>query len=260
MADMPSTGSLEREDRVIQQLVKHLQSSGATVTVVARPDRDVEHELTVDVVLRIDDEEWAVDVCALAHSPNKPMAVRRADEVLHKALEPIAEAHQVAIHVTCVAQEGEPGTPWGSDYYAAIVAEALRLAPNGPADMMVIDDGTYVHIVDAGQEPSSAWSGDVQVSTWLNSSPDIAEQVTNSLGTPIGSKLRGQLSVAREAGYRTALLLDAVAPADTGNWRHFDAGPLSVAAALDSLDVGNRGLDAAWLCDGQGHIHQVLPS
>ena len=227
--------------------------------LVGRPDRESGNPLSVDAVIRIDGESWAIDVCSLAHAATFPVAQERARTVLMRELDPIAAAHGVRIAVTCRAVDGQPGESWGADYYAHIVAEAARLAVLGPAeDFTVIGDGTYVWIRPQNEAAAGDQQKDVSIQIWLGQSPEIAKEVERDMAAPLAKKLSGQLAGAKAAGLKIGLLLDAVAPQDTGNWRHFEAGEISVAQALATLNAEERGLEAAWFCHASGKIIRVL--
>lgn len=205
---MPTPGSLASEDEAIDALMRHLTARGHSARLRSRPDRQPEHLLTVDAELDIDGVRWAVDVCAASFSPLLRPASDRAESLLRSALEPIAAAAGVGIHVQCVAQEGAPGAPWGVEYYQALIAAALALAPEGIGASRTVTDGAHVEIIDR----SDANRHGVQISIWLGRSPDIAAELTRDLRTPIHNKLTGQLQRAREAGLRVGLVIDARRP------------------------------------------------
>lgn len=254
---MPSPGSLAEEERAVAALCAALTAAGRPAHPTGRqPDRDPEDPLTIDAVIDVNGVEHVVDVCSVTIDSRWPQAINRADLILTAALDQEAAAAGLVVDVTLVPQVGDPGQPWGTGYYEGIIQTARRLLPEGPGmEDEVIDDGTYVRI---RTHPQTDDGRHVVLRPWLSASPDILEETTKNLAPPVEKKLNGQLANAKAAGYPVILLLDQVAPPDTGLWRNFMASPSTIAQAIAPLLAAQPGIvDEVWLRDAQGEIHSV---
>jgi hypothetical protein len=207
-------------------------------------------------VISVDGVDVAVDVCSVTIDPRWPQAIKRAERVLGAALEEAARRAGVVVDVTLVPQTGPPGEPWGEEYYQRIIDVARGLLPCGPSDEDVeVDDDTYVQVVP---HPQTDDGRHVVVHSWLSSSPDVRKSTEEALTAPVEKKLTGQLANAKSSGYPVILLLDQVAPSDTGLWRQFMASPSTIALAVAPLLVSHPSIvDEVWLRDSAGTMHSV---
>ena len=88
---MPTEDAKRREDEVIDLVVRSLCDHGRRTVVVDRPDRRQSQKpggLTVDVILEIDGEKWAMDVMALTWHPDLIPAVEQLTTQLTKKFGP----------------------------------------------------------------------------------------------------------------------------------------------------------------------------
>ena len=240
----------EHEDAALEALRDELVSRGHAAKIIAQPDRDSLHPLTVDALIVIDDVEWAIDHCLLSGSVDLPAARAEADRALSDRLETLAQTHHCTIFVRLMPQTGETGTCWGSDYYDRIVAAVERaltvstMHASGPSDT----DGQVTIDIVQNDAPAVV----LQYASNLDGNISIGAQLDAGLRAPLLKKLDGQLQTAKQRGWPTALLLDQHPRPDSRSHTIRMAGPSAVAAAAARIVADHSRdnppvLDQIWL-------------
>ena len=105
------------EDAALKAFRDELTARGREAVIAAYPDRDPQHPLDVDALVRIDGEEWAVDHSLIARPPTLIPALKQAGKVLKDKLMRIAQDSRCNLLVSYQPQVGQPGKKWGTDYY-----------------------------------------------------------------------------------------------------------------------------------------------
>ena len=234
----------DHEDAALQALCAELQARGHDATITTRPDADPRHPLTVDALFTVDGEEWAVDHCLLSRPPLLRPALNAAEAALKDKLGALAREHGCLISVSYLPQTGERGTRWGEDYYNDLIEMAKEAIETGQFMTSVGGSATAAAI------PSENPGVSLVALTSMTLNPSVGSQIELGLRTPLLKKLNGQLRRAKEAGYRTALLLDQIPRPGSHTVRL--AGPTTVASVANRIirDHGlasHKVLDQVWL-------------
>lgn len=234
----------DHEDAALQALCWELRARGHDAMITSRPDADPQRPLTVDALFAIDGEEWAVDHCLLSRPPLLAPALKAAEAALKDKLGALAREHGRLISVSYLPQTGERGRKWGEDYYNELIEMAQRAIETG--EFTTSADG----FATAAALPTETPDVSLVAFTSMTMNPSIGSQIELGLRTPLLKKLDGQLRRAKDAGYRTALLLDQVPrPGSHTVWL---AGPTTVASVANVIIRDHRQthakvLDQVWL-------------
>ncbi|MGW1167846.1 hypothetical protein [Streptomyces sp. NPDC002550] len=232
------------EDVALQALCVELRARGHDATIITRPDADPQHPLTVDALFAIDGEEWAIDHCLLSRPPLLTPALNAAETALKDKLGALAREHGCLISVSYLPQTGERGTKWGEDYYNKLIEMAKE----------AIQTGAFVTGADgcatAAAVPTETPDVSLVAFTSMTTNPSIGSQIELGLRAPLLKKLDGQFRVAKDAGYRTALLLDQ--QPRPGSHTVWLGGPTTIAAVANGIMRNHREsnpkvLDQVWL-------------
>ncbi|MFJ8347648.1 hypothetical protein ACIQ9J_14990 [Streptomyces sp. NPDC094153] len=253
------TSKSEHEDEALRLLCSELTARGLQATITAHPDRDPCHLLSVDALISVDGEEWAVDHCLLSRAQSLPTAMRAAEGALQAELDQIAVASGHMIVASYLPQTGALGERWGEDYYKRII-ELSKQAVAG-REWVHGDDG----FATVRAIPSETPGAFLAPFTDTTGNPLVSAQVAAGLREPLLRKLDGQLKRAQEAGYRTALLLDQVPRPGTQSHTVWMASPTVVAGVVASIarehrEKNARVLDQVWLRPGLPASPLVAPA
>jgi hypothetical protein len=253
------TAKSEHEDEALRLLCSELTGRGLQATITAHPDRDPRHPLSVDALIRVDGDEWAVDHCLLSRAQSLPTAMRAAESALQAELDQIAVASGQMIVASYLPQTGALGERWGEDYYKRITELAKRAVTTG--GLVPGDDG----FATVQAIPSETAGAVLTPFTDTTGNPLVSAQVTAGLREPLLKKLDGQLKRAQEAGYRTALLLDQVPRPGAQSHTVWMASPTVVAGVAASIlrehrEKNARVLDQVWLRPGLPASPLVAPA
>ena len=244
---MPTSAAERREDRVIELVIADLVRSRRVVTLLDRPDRNAERAdgLTVDAELAVDEERWAMDVTTLRWYEGLEGAVQKLESRLVREFGSRLEAVGQTLTVTCHVSTDEH-----------VIRSLVDLA----RDAVVSGQNK-----ERGDETVSLWPwspelGAVKVEPWLGQSANLREEIILSSGEPLGKKLRGQLSRARELGYRTFLAIDQRGSPDLRFGANFLPLPGTIVAAVEDVETEARdSFDVLVLIREDNTVHWIRP-
>jgi len=251
---MPDT---DLEDDAIDLLILHLNRSGHTADLRDRPDRrkpkDQVDGLTVDALIEIDGEPFAVDVVRATLSGDD----MRATDAWHKRVLPLLEkaAQEEGVKCEVRARPPDPVLQRAQDQEEFVMAarRAMRRTVSGPAQMI---EGSKIEATVSRDCPDASVLRRVYSSRSYRIDPDepVHENLSRSLGEALRKKLRGQLKRARALGYPTGILIDQRYDpvhwlAHPGNFRLIVHRVLAQEGAA---------LDAAWVIAQSGKIIDLL--
>jgi len=193
----------KHEDDALSALVDELTSRGRQAAVVRNPDRVNADPLTVDAILSIDGQDWAVDHFVLAWQPDLVGALEAADRLLQPQLDALVQAHTCGLLVRYRPHSRDKYTRQQiADYYCAVVALAKDAVRTGDASL---EDGATFAFSFPSEPPV------VHLQADTDTSPDgsiwLGDQIEAGL-TTLRKKLSGQLLTAKAAGLRVAILID----------------------------------------------------
>lgn len=205
-------------------MVRSLCDHGHQTQVVDRPDRHKSQEperLTVDVILDIDGEKWAMDVMALTWHPDLTPAVEKLTTQLTKEFGPKLTAMKKTMFLRAHVSPDQ--------FVQDSLVEIVRSA---------IDSGEYVRRGDTSVkfDPWEEQVGAVWVGTWLQGSFRVQDEIFNSAGPSIAKKLRGQALRAHELGFRTMLAMDQRGSRDLKYGANYLAHPQTIRIALERTE------------------------
>jgi len=255
----PMTATSDQEDAALQAFCDELTARGHQTRITCNPDRDQHHHLTVDALIDIDGEQWAVDHCLLSRPPQLPPAMKNAEAALQTRLDAIAQEHGRMIVASYLPQTGAVGQQWGTAYYDKLIELAKQAVTT---DGLVGGDDGFA----TAQAVPSQTPGVVLVPfTDTTGNPLTSAQIDAGLRTPLLEKLDGQLKRAKEAGHRTALLLDQLPRPGTNSHTVWNAGPTTIAAVTqhilrDHQQQNPKVLDQVWLRPATPASPLVAPS
>ncbi|WP_329553666.1 hypothetical protein [Streptomyces sp. NBC_00696] len=243
------TAKSEHEDEALRLFCSELTARGFQATITSHPDRDPHHPLSVDALISVDGDEWAVDHCLLSRAQNLPAAMKAAEAALQAKLDQIAVANGQMIVASYLPQTGTLGERWGEGYYERIIDLAKQAVTAG--GLVAGDDGFATVQAIPSETPGAA----LTPFTDTTGNPLVSAQVTAGLREPLLKKLDGQLRKAQEAGYRTALLLDQVPRPGAQSHTVWMASPTVVAGVTASIlqehrEKNGHVLDQVWLRPG----------
>ena len=221
---MPTEDANRREDEVIDLVVRSLCDHGRRTLVVDRPDRRQSQKpggLTVDVILEIDGEKWAMDVMALTWRRDRNPAVDKLAARLTKEF----GSKLIAINKTMFLIAHVSLDQAVQDSLVELVRSAL-------------DSGKNLRCRDESVEfyPWQFRLGPVCVQPWLQTSFRVSEEIFNSAGPSIAKKLRGQALRARELGFRAMLAMDQRGSRDLKYGANYMAHPQTIRIALERTE------------------------
>lgn len=236
----------DHEDTALAAFCDELTARGCRVRVTAHPDRYPGHPLSVDALIDIDGEEWAIDHCLLSRPPQLPPAMNAAEAALQTKLDQIAHQHGRVIVASYLPQTGTKGQQWGAAYYDKLIELAEQAAAT--EGLTSGDDGFATVQAIPSQTPGAV----LVPFTDTTASPFTITQLDAGLREPFLRKLDGQLRRAKEAGYPTALLLDQLPRPGGNSHTVWNAGPTTVAAVAarilrDHQQQNPNVLDQVWL-------------
>ena len=231
------------EDAALQALVDQLNSRGRPAAIVSRPDRDGSSlpGLTVDAIIGIDGQDWAVDHCLLSRPPDLPGALAAAAGALQPRLDAVAQQYQCGLAVSYLPQStSQHSRQEIGDYYNEVVATAERAAQ---AKMFVGADENMA----ADYFPSTPPVAHLMPFTDTIGSPRMSDQVNAGLAATLDKKLTGQLARAKALGFPVALLIDQV-PRPGKQSTVVSASPMLIARVVQqSLNAHPGVVDQVWL-------------
>ena len=246
-SEMPTPAAEQREDRVIELVTADLVRSGRAAALLDRPDRNSERmdSLTVDAELAVDDERWAMDVTTLRWQQSLEGAVQKLQARLEKEFSAQLKAASRTLCVTCHVSTAET--------VIRSIVELARQAVLSGRDQVRGDEAATLW-------PWSPELGAVEVQPWLGQSANLREEIVLSSGQPLAKKLRGQLSRARELGYRTCLAIDQHGSPDLKFGANFLPLPGTIVAAVEEVEaeVGDS-FDAVVLIREDDAVHWIRP-
>lgn len=246
---MPSPAACEREDRVIELIIDNLSRSGREVNLKGRPDRlpaDDTGGLTVDALLQIDEECWALDVMTLRWGQQYEGFVEKLTRELNRRFGGQLRNMKRTLCVTCSVNSEK-----------SHFQELLTMA----ASAMASPEGCRgIGLEEARLWPWSPGIGPVEVQPWLGQSANVREDLRLSSGNALKKKLLGQFQRAREMGYRTCLAIDQRGASDLKYGANFLAIPQIVVAFLEEIEaeVGTS-LDLAAIIHENDGVSWVRP-
>jgi len=213
---MPKPMAADREDNVLDLVCTSLSQGERKLQVVDRPDRRPPSAVPpVDAIIRVingdHDEEWAADVCLASKKfdPRLPPAMKELEAALTPPLTQLATLANRVLWISCCAHvrpDRVPSKEWRAlmnEYYINIYDRAvIALArPNGEWTDSEVGIRWFEHGLEANEKRV--------VLSYRH--PFLHESFAFS--PKVRLKLTGQLRRARDAGYRTLLILDQESPA-----------------------------------------------
>jgi hypothetical protein len=251
------TGKHAHEDLALTALCDELTARGRAAKLISHPDRDGDDpQLTVDALMDVNGILWAVDHCLVSRSPELPAAMRDGEKALRRPLEAVAESTHTSLAVQYQPQAGTTRADKrrGAAYYQAVIQLAQRACntavPVAAADGVVMIQG---------------WP-DWQPKVYLQAVADLTgniflgTQIEAGLKAALTKKLTGQLKRAKDAGYKTALLLDQTPRPGTQSMPIRIASPAGIAAVVQRiLDQHPSVVDQVWLQSGETVPRFVAP-
>jgi hypothetical protein len=230
------------EDEALVALADELNSRGRKAVIVRSPDRDPSDPLTVDAIIRIDGQDWAVDHCMLSSPPDLPGALTAAEKALQPRLDAVAEQYQCGLIVTYQPQsKARHDKQHIDDYYDEVVRAAERAAQTGcfvgePDDFVTADrfssSPPVAHLISYVDTAGSR---------------GISDQVEAGIRDALEKKLTGQLARAKDCGLPVALLIDQI-PRLGRQGTVRSASPRLIARAVqESLNAHPGIVDQIWL-------------
>lgn len=233
----------QHEDSALQALADELRVQGHQAAVVANPDRDDSHTLTVDATIEIDGTEWAVDHMLLSRPANLQPAMAEAETALQNRLDAVAKAHKLSLLVSYLPQAKADHTKKQiDDYYASVVQLAEQAGTtNSPAWG---DDG----MASAQPFPGMPSAAHLAPFTDTTGSALLGTQLEAGLKTPLAKKLTGQLKDAKDKGWPTILVLDQLPRPGSNSRTVWIASPAGIATVVQRIMNDHRGVvDQVWL-------------
>lgn len=246
------------EREAVRSFTRELARRGRRALVVSWPE-DEERDprgLTVDALLDIDGELYAVDHSRVTYGPRVVPALVESDRRLAERLERLAAAHGRAIVVSLAPPDGSPGA---RDAFLDLVVELAEAALLDGTSYLADDGATSVQLL-----PTPTIRGGpnrVAIFGRLASTPSVEEQVRSALRAPVEKKLSRQLARARSLGYRAILLLDQYPPPAAVAPSNELAAPATIASVMGDLVVDHPGvLTESWLRDAGRRWHVLTGS
>lgn len=255
MTDQPRD-KFEQEDRVVRSFLKHLQVLRIHSDLVERPDRCAVDDrtypkVTSDALVRITTGDttvnWAVDVTSLA-APGEHVVVLNA---LHERLEPLAQQHKVVITITGGV------TPRTNELQGVQDAVTQALRPGERTGSMSTHGlGITWRPAACAEDPGLQ----IQAMILRSNSAELSQQVEETLRSPLTDKATNQARRAREAGCRTAVVIDRVGHQKIGQGSHWLVRcPNTIGEAVDNiLATLDHALDAVLLHGLNGDWHLLF--
>ena len=224
---MPTPAAERREDEVLALVTADLIQSGRSAALVDRPDRNPARAdgLTVDAELSVDGERWAMDVTTLRWRRDLEGSVQKLKARLERELGAQLRATSRTLVLTCHVTSDEP--------VIRTLVELARRAVVSGLDQMLGDEAAVLW-------PWSPELGPVEVQPWLGQAADLREEIVLSSGEQITKKLQGQLSRARDLGFRTCLAIDQRGSSDLKFGANFMPLPGTIAAAVGQTEAAAK--------------------
>ena len=213
------TDAAERFDRrAIREFCESLSAqTGVTATVLCHPEDDSSSPLTVDALLDISGEVWAVDHVRLVYDCALIPAVDDIADRLRSALQQLATEHDRYLIVnylppglsSTASEKGRAGKRAREAERAAFVDKIVGLAMQAvtTGDDRFLHDGLNT-VRFALSRPSDGER--VHLMAWGSGGTFLDAQVAAGLADALRAKVADQLANAKEAGYRVMLLIDQV--------------------------------------------------
>jgi hypothetical protein len=220
---MPTPAAKRREEQVIALITADLIRSGRSAALVDRPDGNPDRAdgLTVDAELSVDGERWAMDVTTLRWRRDLEGSVQKLKTRLEKEFGAQLRATGRMLVLTCHVSSDEP-----------VIRSLIELARRAVASGLDQTRGDEAAVL----VPSMPELGLVEVQPWLGQSANLREEILLSSGEPFTKKLKGQLSRARELGYRTCLAIDQRGSPDLQFGANVMPLPGTIAAAVTHVE------------------------
>jgi hypothetical protein len=245
---MPTLDDKANEQVAILGLCAALRLRGTPATILKVPEDDPSDPLTVDALLRLDGQEWAVEHARVAYQSRLVPASDSVRRALQGPLEELTKGRGRGLWVSVLPPPPPIGSPEGRAYCERVRSVAEAALDSGEAAFD--DDGfTTVQLID---DPT------VAICTFLAADPRKGSQVEEGIAGAVRKKLSGQLLRAKQAGYKVLLLLDQVQPASSRQPSRFLASPQTVAAVVRPLLDAQQGVvDEVWLRDPHANFHML---
>lgn len=189
----------EFEQGALEDLLLALGERGHDAQDLCAPDLDDSDELNVDARFTIDGTEWAVEHIRVVYEENLIPADKFARSELEVGLRPLADEHDVIIHVSLYPPRWEKGGKRPQDFYAEVI-ERGRRAVVAMKDDVQRDAQIYVR----KGEP------EVVVYGWTTDDASLHNQLVKGLKDPLYKKKAKQFLPAKRLGLPVLLLLDQV--------------------------------------------------
>jgi hypothetical protein len=248
---MPST-TFER-DAITGFLNQLTAETGAEVGPVSHPEDDPRNPLTVDALVEVDGESWAIDHMRLVYERTVIPSADDAHRRLRESLREVARRHGRSLNVAVLpprrhcAMTGEQINA----YYARIVAKAEESAASGQ-NWFDLDATTSVQVRDRQDAPNPP---SVEIATWMAEDASIEAQVVAALQEPVREKVRGQLAAAKAAGSRVLLLIDQMQDPTRRQPALFLASPATVTHVVLGILGGTPDIvDSVWFRSTNGLV------
>ncbi len=241
---VPTADAEDREDRVVVLVVEALVSAGSDVVLLDRPDRNPDREdgLTVDAELCVDGKQWALDVMVLRWRSDLESSWAKLEKRVADALGKDLERANRSLTLSCHPPSNNDAA---TDRLVALAAEAVRTGERQQREDQL-----------AVVRPRQPGDSLVKICPLLASTSHIRSEIERSSGPALQKKLAGQLTRARNQGYRVALALDQRGASDSTVGANFLPQRETVASVVAGREeeVGIS-LDAVYLVDTEDSFH-----
>lgn len=245
----PPENKHEQEDAVLSSLLNALRGGGVAARVIEHPDRLRTEErrfsrLTCDALVDCGTGPlWAVDVMSVTAHPD----LVGVPLMLVDRLRPFAQARGLRVDVIGVAPAAAD-----ADAFASEVREVVH-GSEGEAQPR---DGLFIRwwAVRDNEEPDAYFTGG------RDEDPLLSNQIKAQIANPLAKKATRQAQPAREAGCRTAVLLDQVGHRrirQGTQWLPQHPATFSVAVAQVLSDVETHSLDVVLLRNLKDEWHTL---
>ena len=230
------------EDTALAALLDELAGRGRQVAIIDHPDRGVPGRMTVDAIIQIDGQKWAVDHCLLSRPPDVPPALAAAEAALQNRLDAVVNTYRCGLIVSYLPQaKNRHSKQQITDYYDQVVALGEQAARTN--DCVTGEDG----FASASPFPSHPPIAHLLPETDTTGRGPLG-QIQAGLEDMLEKKLTGQLKKAKDHGLRVALLIDQVPRPGSRNSTVMSAAPTNIARVVQHiLNAYPQVVDQVWL-------------
>jgi hypothetical protein len=223
-------------------LLDELAGRGRQVTIVDHPDGGVPGRMTVDAIIQIDGQKWAVDHCLLSRPPDLPPALAAAEAALQSRLDAVVNTYRCGLIVSYLPQANNRHSKQQiTDYYDQVVKLGEQAARTN--DYATGED----RFASASPFPSHPPVAHLLPETDTTGRGPLG-QIQAGLKDTLEKKLAGQLKKAKDHGLRVALLIDQVPRPGSRNSTVMSAAPTNIARVVQHILSAHPGVvDQVWL-------------